>query len=34
MLFTFGLIIGLLLGYCIGAWAFYNYALKRGWMEK
>jgi hypothetical protein len=34
MLFTFGLIIGLLVGYCVGAWSFYRYAVERGWMEK
>jgi F0F1-type ATP synthase assembly protein I len=34
MTFAFGLIIGLLVGYCAGAYSFYNYAVKRGWMGR
>lgn len=34
MIFTFGLIIGLLVGYCIGSYSFYRYAVKWGWMER
>lgn len=33
-MFTFGLIIGLLIGYCFGAYSFYRYAVKQGWMER